>query len=129
MTRIATAAAIALLSAAPAMAQLEATPETPETEESEGFGLMQEGADLFFEGLLGEMEPAIEDFRGFAAKAGPHLRALLSEMGPALMAVLDRIDDIANYEPPEILPNGDIIIRRRPEAPPFRPDPAPEIEL
>jgi hypothetical protein len=116
---------VAALLAAPLQAQ---TPEPPA--EDEGFSLMQRGAELFFEGILGEMEPAIEDFRAFAEMAEPHLRALLSEMGPALMQVLDRIDDIANYEAPEILDNGDIIIRRKPEAPDFAPDPeAPEIDI
>lgn len=115
---------VALL-AAPLQAQ---TTEPPA--EDEGFSLMQRGAELFFEGILGEMEPAIEDFRAFAEMAEPHLRALLSEMGPALMQVLDQIDDIANYEAPEILDNGDIIIRRKPEAPDFAPDPeAPEIDI
>lgn len=110
-------------------APLQAQTTEPPTED-EGFSLMQRGAELFFEGILGEMEPAIEDFRAFAEMAEPHLRALLSEMGPALMQVLDRIDDIANYEAPEILDNGDIIIRRKPEAPDFAPDPeAPEIDI
>lgn len=124
MKRIIPITVVALL-AAPLQAQ---TTEPPT--EDEGFSLMQRGAELFFEGILGEMEPAIEDFRAFAEMAEPHLRALLSEMGPALMQVLDRIDDIANYEAPEILDNGDIIIRRKPEAPDFAPDPeAPEIDI
>ena len=124
MRQIAHAAIVAALLAGPATAQIEEAPE------DEGFSLMQEGAELFFRGIMGEMEPAIEDFRGFAEMAEPHLRALLSEMGPALMQVLDRIDDIANYEAPEILDNGDIIIRRRREAPEFTPDPdAPQIDL
>ncbi|MCP1167284.1 hypothetical protein [Limimaricola litoreus] len=119
------AAIIAALIAGPATAQIEEAPG-----EEEGLGLMQRGAELFFDGLLGEMEPAIEDFRGFAEMAEPHLRALLSEMGPALMGVLDRIDDIANYEAPEILDNGDIILRRKREAPEFTPDPdAPEFDI
>ncbi|WP_432255763.1 hypothetical protein [Limimaricola sp. AA108-03] len=119
------AALVAALLAGPVSAQVEEAPA-----EDEGFSLMQEGAELFFRGIMGEMEPAIEDFRAFAEMAEPHLRSLLSEMGPALMQVLDRIDDIANYEAPEILENGDIIIRRKREAPEFTPDPdAPEIEI
>ena len=124
MKQILHAAIAAALIAGPATAQIEEPPE------EEGFGLMQRGAELFFEGIMGEMEPAIEDFRGFAEMAEPHLRALLSEMGPALMGVLDRIDDISNYEAPEILDNADIIIRRKREAPDFTPDPdAPEYDI
>ncbi|WP_341212107.1 hypothetical protein [uncultured Limimaricola sp.] len=124
MRQIVPIALAAALFAAPVTAQIEEAPE------DEGFSLMQRGAELFFEGIMGEMEPAIEDFREFAKTAEPHLRALLSEMGPALMQVLDRIDDIANYEAPEILENGDIILRRKREAPEFTPDlEAPEIDI
>ena len=55
---------------------------------SEGMELLSEGMQLFFKGLMSEMEPAL---RGLE----------------------DAIDDINLYHPPEILPNGDIIIRRR----------------
>ena len=33
--------------------------------------------------------------------------------------MLEKIDSFENYERPEILPNGDIIIRRREDAPPL----------
>lgn len=118
------AALVVALLTAPVTAQVGNAPA-----EDEGFSQMREGAELFFRGIMDEMEPAMEDFRAFAEMAGPHLRALLSEMGPALMQVLDQIDDIAHYEAPEVLENGDIIIRRKREAPEFAPVPdAPEIE-
>jgi hypothetical protein len=41
-------------------------------------------------------------------------------MGPALTTLLAEVEDWADYAPPETLPNGDIIIRRKPE-----PDPDP----
>ncbi len=119
MKQIAHIAVVAIALAGPAGAQ---DPDlTPEVEEDEGFSLMQEGAELFFRGIMGEMEPAIEDFRAFAEMAEPHLRALMSEMGPALMEVLSRIDDIKYYSAPEILENGDILIRRDPDAPAYEP--------
>ena len=52
-------------------------------------------------------------------------RDLMEQMKPALdelletLEVLEGIDSIEHYERPEILPNGDIIIRRREDAPPF----------
>ena len=42
-------------------------------------------------------------------------------MGPAFVDVFDRVDSITNYQPPEILPNGDILIRRNPDAPAWPP--------
>lgn len=56
------------------------------------------------------------------------LREMMEDMKPALDEALDymrsfgAIDDPRHYEVPEILPNGDIIIRRRDDAPEFRPD-------
>jgi len=55
------------------------------------------------------------------------LRALVEKMEPALkslretLEVFEQIDSIENYQRPEILPNGDIVIRRRHEAPPWQP--------
>ncbi len=116
MKHIALALALSL-SAAPAVAQ--------ETEE--GFDLMEEGAKLLLRGLMTEMEPALKELEDFAEEVGPAMKLLADEMGPALAELMNQIDDIRNYDPPEILPNGDIIIRRRAEAPEF--EPGEEIEL
>jgi hypothetical protein len=52
------------------------------------------------------------------------------EMGPGLAAFLNSVDDVRHYELPEFLPNGDIILRRKPDAPVWSPDPdSGEIEL
>lgn len=55
------------------------------------------------------------------------LRGLVEQVEPALeqlrdtFRVLERVDSLEHYEKPEILPNGDIIIRRKPDAPPYEP--------
>jgi hypothetical protein len=74
-----------------------------DTPEPEGRDLMSEALRLFMRGLLEEMEPAMDDFS----------------------ALLDNLDA---YHAPEVLPNGDIIIRRKT---PIEPDdPAQgEVEL
>ena len=54
----------------------------------EGLSLLQEGTRLLLEGLL-------------------------KELGPALLELQGRIIDLNAYYPPEVLPNGDIIIRRK----------------
>lgn len=87
----------------------------------EGFSLMEEGAKLLFRGLMSEMEPAIEYFAGLAQELEPALELLATEMGPALMELMQTLDSVRYYERPEILPNGDIIIRRSPDAPEFAP--------
>ncbi|MDF1718257.1 MAG: hypothetical protein P1U75_16510 [Antarcticimicrobium sp.] len=99
--------------AAPALAQ----------EEDNGPSMMEQGLQLFMEGLRQEMAPAVKDLRGFAERAGPSMRSFFQEMGPALAEMMDEVQDWTRYYPPEMLPNGDILIRRRPEP---GDDPAPE---
>ena len=67
---------------------LAATPVPAQDTGSEGRDLMAEALRLFMRGLMEEMEPAFDD----------------------LNSLLENFDA---YHPPEILPNGDIIIRRR----------------
>ncbi len=78
-----------------------------------GRSLMERGAELFLEGLRKEMSPALEDLRGMADQFGPAMRGFISEMGPAFAEMLDEVKDWSRYHPPEILPNGDIIMRRK----------------
>ncbi len=75
----------------------------------EGLSLMERGAKLFLEGILKEMEPALEGLED----VGPMLREFAQEMGPAFAELMGEIKDWSAYHPPEILPNGDIIIRRK----------------
>ena len=70
---------------------------------------------LFFRGLRQEMEPALRDLEGLTRELGPPMQRFLAEMGPALAEILSHVDDWTRYETPQILPNGDIIIRRKPE--------------
>ena len=100
----------------PVLAQ-EATPAEPEAAE-EGPSLMERGLALFFEGFQQEMEPALDDMRQALEQLGPTI-------APAMEKLMGMVDDMTNYEMPEMLENGDIIIRRKPDAPPVAP-PAPE---
>lgn len=80
----------------------------------EGPSLMERGAQLLLEGLLREMEPALEDLQGLAEEFGPALQGFTAQMGPALRGLLEEVEDWSVYEPPEMMENGDIIIRRKP---------------
>lgn len=116
-------AACVALTPVPALAE-------DEPEIAEGFSLMEEGARLMFRGIMREMEPTLEGFEDMAQEIQPALEMLASEMGPALMELMGKLDNLRHYEAPEILPNGDIIIRRSPDAPAYdAEDMAPEIEL
>ena len=92
---------------------------------------MEEGAKLFLRGLMSEMEPALDGM----AEALEEARPYLEDLGPQLTELVRLMGDIRNYEAPVMLPNGDILIRRRPDAPTLHPEgpklPGPngEIEL
>lgn len=111
-----------------AVAAEDATPPA-DGDMSEGLSLMEEGAKLLFRGILNEMEPAIDEFGDLAQDLEPALELLATEMGPALMELFQTLDSIRHYEAPEILPNGDIIIRRSPDAPVYVPRGSDPIDL
>ncbi|MEQ9260394.1 MAG: hypothetical protein RIG84_15010 [Roseovarius sp.] len=102
-----------------------AVPAAAQDSAEDGPTLMERGAQMFFEGLMREMEPALDDLRGMAEEIEPAFREFWSEMGPAFAEVLGKIDDLSNYHAPEMLPNGDIIIRRKV---PLEPEAVPEDE-
>jgi hypothetical protein len=113
------------LIAAPAFA--EDTLVTP-VPEGEGFSLMEEGAKLVLRGLMSEMEPTLNEM----GKALSDVEPALKELGPKLQQLIAMIDDFKNYDAPEMLPNGDIIIRRTSPLmpkPDFLPGPNGEIDL
>lgn len=90
MKQIILATALAL---SPIAAVAQSDP--PEGDVGEGMQLLSEGAKLVFRGLLGELqdlEPEIEE---------------------GWETLLEMFDQINLYHAPEVLPNGDIIIRRR----------------
>lgn len=69
-------------------AVMPASAQDSDTEVEQGFDLLQEGMDLLLQGLM-------------------------KEIGPALLELEGKIIDLNAYEFPEVLPNGDIIIRRK----------------
>lgn len=118
-----------ILAAAIALSPLPLLAQEQEGEIEEGFSLMEEGARMLFRGMMQEMEPALDDFTGMAEDIAPALDMLASEMGPALMELMKTLDSVRYYQAPEILPNGDIIIRRREDAPVYVPQEGEEIDL
>lgn len=91
---------------------------------------MERGAQLFFEGLMQEMAPALDDMAKLMEEAGPALQEFVTDMGPKLLGMLEEVEDWSVYEAPEVLPNGDIIIRRKPDMPLAAPDEQqPQIDL
>lgn len=108
MRQTLTAVLAALMLAAPAAQAQEEAPQ-------EGPSLIEQGARMFLKGLMQEASPALEGMREMAERLGPQLREFVEVMGPALADILAEVEDLSDYEAPEMLPNGDIIIRRKPQ--------------
>lgn len=90
--------------------------------EAEGPSLMERGLSLFFDGFAQEMEPALGEMAKLLEQFGP-------TVAPAMEKLLALVDDMTNYELPEMLENGDIIIRRKPDAPAVEPPADGAVEL
>jgi len=122
LNMIRTACLISALVVSPVAAQ--------DAAEEEGRSLMEEGARLFFEGIQREMGPALEGLRDRAQEMEPALRQFVEEMGPALRDLMGEIGDLSAFHAPEVLPNGDILLRRKsPQDVQDTPTPEGEIEL
>lgn len=94
MRNLAIVAATAMLILGAAQAQ----DGSRDSDISDGVDLLSEGARTLLRGLMGEVDPAMRDmaetlknwdFKGLG------------------------VEDLGMYHPPEVLPNGDIIIRRK----------------
>lgn len=119
-----------VLTAMPVAAQDQVVPPPEEGQSTdEGLSLMERGARMFLEGMRREMAPALQDLQNLVETMGPAMQDFLREMGPALAALLNRVGDLSAYEAPELLPNGDIIIRRKPDAGPLPPPDEGEIDI
>lgn len=90
--RVAAVLGTLALAAALAATPVRAEPERPWSEQLEEA----------IRGLMDSVKPAIEELQG-------------------MVEVFESIDNLEHYEKPEVLPNGDIIIRRKPDAPPYIP--------
>ncbi|MEL6978837.1 MAG: hypothetical protein AAGM38_09185 [Pseudomonadota bacterium] len=61
----------------------------------------------------------------FSNEAREALQDLFAAVGPLVQRFADMMEDVPRYEAPEILPNGDIIIRRKRDEP-FDPNADPD---
>lgn len=90
----------------PALVLILAVAAPAAAQEAEPPSAMERGLRLFLDGLMEEMGPALRDFEELTEDARPLLDRLQAELGGV-------IGDLDVYEAPEILPNGDILIRRK----------------
>lgn len=78
------------------------TPAPPADDVEQGLSLMERGAQMLLDHMMTKVEPSLKD-----------MTDALKQAQPRIMELLAMIDDIKNFHAPELLPNGDILIRRK----------------
>ena len=96
----------------PPGADQDTAPES-DTGDDSGSSVFERGMESFMQNMRKEAEPHLERLGRDLGDTVNSLRPVLGDIG-ALM------DDVKNYQAPERLENGDILIRRRADAPPPR---------
>jgi hypothetical protein len=109
--------------AQPAFAEAEASPDM-----SEGMGLIERGIQMFLRGALTEVEPQLDEMARTLDELQGKLGPAMAELSPKLIELMRLMGDLDQYDMPEKLANGDIIIRRKP-APIVAPNPDGSIDL
>ena len=94
----------------PPGADQDTAPES-DTGDDSGSSVFERGMESFMQNMLKEAEPHLDRLGRDLGDTVNSLRPVLGDIG-ALM------DDVKNYQAPERLENGDILIRRRADAPP-----------
>ncbi|WP_102108773.1 AAA+ family ATPase [Oceaniglobus roseus] len=112
MKRLSIPLLAALLALSPLAAP--AQDDAPQGGMGEGLDLLGEGAKTFLRGLM-------EEF-------GPSMRELAQQLRDLEWNGVS-IGDLSNYEAPEVLENGDILLRRKEPKVTVSPDENPEIDL
>jgi hypothetical protein len=83
----------------------------PDAQQGDGFDMIQRGLGSLLDDFIAKVEPDLN-------RLGEDMSGALSDMAPVLQDLGTLVDDIQNYQAPERLENGDILIRRRSDAPP-----------
>ncbi|MCZ0961112.1 hypothetical protein [Paracoccus benzoatiresistens] len=86
-------------------------PALAQSQTEEGLGLVERGLGIIAENLWNELGPDLN-------RLGQDMGGALADLAPMLDDLAVLVDDLGNYEAPERLENGDVLIRRKADAPP-----------
>lgn len=98
-----------------ALAQQEAPETLPEQEQEQPSRPIMPFLEDWAERTESLMRELMEEI-------GPEMEQFVTRMLPELQRLAERLGGLRHYQAPEMLPNGDIIIRRKPDAPPLPED-------
>ncbi|WP_187792053.1 hypothetical protein [Paracoccus amoyensis] len=87
---------------------------TPPQADSQG-----EGESNWMDGIMGGvLNNLLNDVAPEMGQVEDGMAGIAGKLGPVLADLATQIDDLRNYQMPERLENGDIILRRKADAPP-----------
>ena len=86
---------------------------TPAHAEENDPGLIEQSGQLFLRGLLQQLPGALKDLEALTGQLEPSLLSSTKKMAPYLRDLLQQVENWSVYAAPEILPNGDIILRKK----------------
>lgn len=84
---------------------------SPQNTAEDGIGLVERGLAIIAENLWNEFGPGLD-------RLGRDMGGTLADLAPVLEDLSVLVDDLGNYHGPERLENGDVLIRRKADAPP-----------
>lgn len=112
MLRAATLTALLILPQHLLAQSLPPLTNDPRDEQTDDAGdLFGRGIGMMLDRMMRDMQPELD-------RLGQDMSGALSRFAPVLDDLSVLVDDLANYQAPERLENGDVIIRRKPGAPP-----------
>lgn len=82
-----------------------------QSDTEDGLGLIERGIGIIADNLWTEFGPQLDQL-------GQGMGNALTDLGPVLQDLAVLVDDLNNYHAPERLENGDVLIRRKSDAPP-----------
>lgn len=82
---------------------------------AQGMGLIERGIQMLMEGAITEVEPQLDEMAKSLEELQGKLGPAIAELSPKLIELMRLMGDLDQYEMPAKQPNGDIIIRRKPE--------------
>lgn len=95
-------------------AQTAEPPAPRQPIDENGLGLIERGMGMILDRLITDLGPDLNQL-------GQDMSDTVTRIAPVFEDLSVLMDDLANYQTPERLENGDILIRRKPGAPPAPP--------
>ena len=91
---------------------------SPTQADEPSLGLIKQNEQFFLKSLLKQLPDALNDLEALTRPLELSLRSFTQEIAPYWGDLLQKVEDWSIYRAPKVLPNGDIILRKKPPTQP-----------